>query len=923
MKLSEKEILNIKNSLAQQFPLLDMGDYEQVFCDILKACSETKIDENFIDYYYNSLKEYFNKVNWENIPFIISEYFKARFNFNVKSTKELIEQIDKLAMFLMKNGIEFSLELFKFITNNYPEFGNLFKKLDGITESDLLSICGNELVYEFVFLLFDFLDLEIKEDNSNFNDNGDIFSHRLLTKEETFGLFERLKNGDTSAREIIASHNYKLVRSIASKFSNLRSFTFDDVFDCGVEGLMQAIDRFDNKLGVKFGTYATPYIKGHIYKNLIKYDAIVRIETARLEKTQRILNIKNMLEQRMHREADIYDIASESGMLVEEVLDILSENANLNVTSFDAIIGGESDSDLTLKDALGSDWDLESEVIKGERSNLTEILASLNEREREIFLLSKGIGGRKYTRKELSKKFNVSGTRIGQINKKVRAILSVKLSSFEHLAEERTVSSDIHKIKFNDYFLGMSTNKLRNFISHMPDDYIKEIYRYYTDKLRSIPSNEMMYKSDFLLGEIVPFMFNRLFEIDDAGRIIPFFKNFPGVSVSMLIRHARANRMPNILKRYGNNLDELNYLTDEENKLLYASEIPRLYNYYLSIKSKTRALEMPLTVRYKNLDLRELIECIGNLDEKDQTIAFQMYGSRLDEFHSEHYNKIVCKRIFKLVGDYITFKFEGKNLDNDSSVVILQEAKSLREIYNYLDVNYLKTTVASLDKRDYIYLRHGVGLNELNPLDAFSSKMYLGALKELEKKIAKDKKLRSTAIKIGDLPLTDRFNMEYRYLSMYIKLLDREEQKLLEEIYGSQYDEFNGCLEMKRYALELVIKHLKKIIDEDIKACSSIKNAVGVDMPFEHLVIYRLINGSNGINFEPEYIANNFNMTLEEVLRIYDEVCNSITVSSGLVFSEEMLAQASSRIDELAAASGGEPELHLARAQKALSADQN
>ena len=77
---------------------------------------------------------------------------------------------------------------------------------------------------------------------------------KVLSSEETTILFNRLKNGDLSAKEKLINGNLKLVLSILKKYSN-RSDNLDDLFQIGVIGLIKAIDNFDVSLGLKLSTW--------------------------------------------------------------------------------------------------------------------------------------------------------------------------------------------------------------------------------------------------------------------------------------------------------------------------------------------------------------------------------------------------------------------------------------------------------------------------------------------------------------------------------------------------------------------------------------------------------------------------------------------------------------------------------------------
>ena len=77
----------------------------------------------------------------------------------------------------------------------------------------------------------------------------------LLTSDEKKELFDRIKNGDTTARELFIKGNLRLVLSIIQRFQSSNE-NVDDLFQIGCIGLMKAVDNFDTSQNVKFSTYA-------------------------------------------------------------------------------------------------------------------------------------------------------------------------------------------------------------------------------------------------------------------------------------------------------------------------------------------------------------------------------------------------------------------------------------------------------------------------------------------------------------------------------------------------------------------------------------------------------------------------------------------------------------------------------------------
>ena len=89
----------------------------------------------------------------------------------------------------------------------------------------------------------------------------------LLDDDEKKGLLDRIKLGDSSARNELICGNLRLVLSIIKRFS-ARKENADDLFQVGCLGLIKAVDNFNTELDVKFSTYAVPMIIGEIRRYL-------------------------------------------------------------------------------------------------------------------------------------------------------------------------------------------------------------------------------------------------------------------------------------------------------------------------------------------------------------------------------------------------------------------------------------------------------------------------------------------------------------------------------------------------------------------------------------------------------------------------------------------------------------------------------
>ncbi len=84
-----------------------------------------------------------------------------------------------------------------------------------------------------------------------------------LEKEEEARLLERLKEGDTSAREKLIEHNLRLVAHIVKKYDH-KMDDADDLISIGTIGLIKGIDSFSGSKGTRLTTYCARCIENEI-----------------------------------------------------------------------------------------------------------------------------------------------------------------------------------------------------------------------------------------------------------------------------------------------------------------------------------------------------------------------------------------------------------------------------------------------------------------------------------------------------------------------------------------------------------------------------------------------------------------------------------------------------------------------------------
>lgn len=103
-----------------------------------------------------------------------------------------------------------------------------------------------------------------------------VGKHRLLTREDEHMLAKRMEAGDKLARDTMIQSNLRLAISIAKRYAS-RGCDIEDLIQESNIGLIQAVDRFDWRRGVKFSTYATWWIKQSVRRLVTEQSSSIKM----------------------------------------------------------------------------------------------------------------------------------------------------------------------------------------------------------------------------------------------------------------------------------------------------------------------------------------------------------------------------------------------------------------------------------------------------------------------------------------------------------------------------------------------------------------------------------------------------------------------------------------------------------------------
>ena len=179
---------------------------------------------------------------------------------------------------------------------------------------------------------------------------------------------EALSRGSTEARDLLITHNLRLVVYIAKKFETPTA-GIEDMISIGTIGLIKAINTFRTDKNIKLATYASRCIENEILMYLRKNSS---------QRTE---------------------------------------------VSFDEPLNTDWDGkELLLSDVLGTEGDVVMRPIEEDvdRQLLQTAVSHLSPRERDIITMRFGLGGaRELTQKEVADRLGISQSYISRLEKRI------------------------------------------------------------------------------------------------------------------------------------------------------------------------------------------------------------------------------------------------------------------------------------------------------------------------------------------------------------------------------------------------------------------------------------------------------------------------------------------------------------------------
>ncbi|CAN5441173.1 N/A [soil metagenome] len=249
-----------------------------------------------------------------------------------------------------------------------------------------------------------------------------VGAHHILTKEEEVALFQRLENGDPSAREELVRCNLRLVIKIALQF-RAAGQPMADLIQEGNIGLLHVIGKFDWRRGFRFSTYAAFWIRQEIQASLRNNCSMIRLPIRKARLLGKISETIRHFNGMEGRDPSTDEISQFLGVEEERIAALMPMRES--IVSLDA---ERSDESANLMDTLPHGGLAPFELLNEVQTNhvVRGVLKYLSDREREIVELRFGLneGGRSLSLRKTSRMVGLSQEGVRRIERRALDKLS-------------------------------------------------------------------------------------------------------------------------------------------------------------------------------------------------------------------------------------------------------------------------------------------------------------------------------------------------------------------------------------------------------------------------------------------------------------------------------------------------------------------
>lgn len=256
----------------------------------------------------------------------------------------------------------------------------------------------------------------------------EISDYRSLTPAEEKETAKRAKEGDEEAKNKLIKANLKLVITIAKKAIHMSNLPMIDLIQEGNLGLMVAAEKFNYKLGYKFATYASWWIKQSMFKAISEQSHCMKIPVYIQETLSKFSKIKREMERENNSQVNTHDVAKKMNIAPDKIDTFL--NAYSKTISIESGLENNDGKEINVADIIEDEKASATNEVEFEnlRNDILNVISTLKEREQEVVKLRYGLENDvKLTLEEIGNIYGVTKECIRQTE--LRALKKMRFST--------------------------------------------------------------------------------------------------------------------------------------------------------------------------------------------------------------------------------------------------------------------------------------------------------------------------------------------------------------------------------------------------------------------------------------------------------------------------------------------------------------
>ena len=256
----------------------------------------------------------------------------------------------------------------------------------------------------------------------------EIANYPSLSSKEEKEIAKLASEGNAEAKQKLIQANLKLVVCIAKKAIHVSGIPVIDLIQEGNLGLMIAAEKFNYKLGYKFATYASWWIKQSMFKAISEQSHCMKIPVYIQETLSKFSKIKSVMEKETNGQVKTQDVAKKMNIAPDKIEKFLS--AYTKTVSIESGLERENGKDMNIADILEDDKASATSEVEYQnlQTDIEMVISTLKEREQEVVRMRYGLGdATKRTLEEIGNIYGVTKECIRQTE--MRALKKIRASA--------------------------------------------------------------------------------------------------------------------------------------------------------------------------------------------------------------------------------------------------------------------------------------------------------------------------------------------------------------------------------------------------------------------------------------------------------------------------------------------------------------